>query len=85
MDGLKQLLKDLTDSWGVPWAVIGMKRQNRDAGGQLLKGQQGIPVEFLGNGGGGEGSLRRREIPEKVLWTGRSGPDQTAISCLGTQ
>ena len=31
-----------------------MKRQNRDAGGQLLKGEQGIPVEFLGNGRGGE-------------------------------
>ena len=34
--------------------VRGMKRQNRDAGGQLVQGQQGIPVEFLGNGGGGE-------------------------------
>jgi hypothetical protein len=34
---------------------------------------------------GGEVSLGRREIPEKVLWTGRSGPDQTAISCLGNQ
>lgn len=34
--------------------VRGMKRQNRDAGGQLLKGQQVIPVEFLGNGRGGE-------------------------------
>ena len=31
-----------------------MKRQNRDAGGQLLHGQQGIPLEFLGNGSGGE-------------------------------
>jgi hypothetical protein len=31
-----------------------MKRQNRDAGGQLLKGEQGIPVEFLGDGRGGE-------------------------------
>ena len=53
MDGLKQLLKDLTDSWGVLWAVGRMKRQNRDAGGQLLKGQQGITLEFLGNGSGG--------------------------------
>ena len=34
--------------------VRGMKRQNRDAGGQLLKGQQGITLEFLGNGSGGE-------------------------------
>ena len=32
----------------------GVKRQDRDAGGQLLKGQQGIPLEFLGNGEGGE-------------------------------
>jgi hypothetical protein len=31
-----------------------MKRQNRNAGGQLLKGQQGIPLEFLGNGSSGE-------------------------------
>jgi hypothetical protein len=35
----------------------GMKCQNRDAGGQLFQGQQGIPVEFLGDGSGGE--LRR--------------------------
>ena len=34
--------------------VRGIKRQNRDAGGQLVQGQQGIPVEFLGNGGGGD-------------------------------
>ena len=39
--------------------VRGMKCQNRDAGGQLLKGQQGIPLEFLGNGRGGE---RRHEV-----------------------
>ena len=31
-----------------------MKCQDGDACGQLLKGQQGIPVEFLGNGRGGE-------------------------------
>ena len=31
-----------------------MKRQDLDAGGQLLKGQQGIPLEFLGNGSSGE-------------------------------
>ena len=48
MDRLQQLVKDLTDSWGVPWAMGGMKRQNRDAGGQLLKGEQGIPLEFVG-------------------------------------
>ena len=35
--------------WGVLWAVGGMQGQNRDAGGQLLEGQQGIPVEFLGS------------------------------------
>ena len=34
--------------------VRGMKGKHRDAGGQLLKGEQGIPVEFLGNGRGGE-------------------------------
>ncbi len=28
MDRLQELLKDLTDSWGVLWAVRGMKRQN---------------------------------------------------------
>ena len=54
MDRLQELLKDLTDSWGVLWAVRGMKGKQRDAGGQLLKGQQGIPVEFLRNGSGGE-------------------------------
>ena len=31
-----------------------MKCQDGDACGQLLKGQQGIPVEFLGNGRGGD-------------------------------
>ena len=31
-----------------------MKCQDRDAGGQLLKGEQGIPLEFLGNGSSGE-------------------------------
>ncbi len=54
MDRLQQLPKDLTDSWRIHWAMRGMKRQNCDAGGQLLKGQQGIPVEFLGYGSGGE-------------------------------
>ena len=54
MDDPQQLLKDLTDSWGVLWAMSGMKGKQRDAGGQLLKGQQGIPVEFLGYGSGGE-------------------------------
>ena len=34
--------------------VRGMKRQIRDAGGQLLKSEQGIPLKFLGNGSGGE-------------------------------
>ena len=34
--------------------VSGMKGKQRDAGGQLLKSQQGIPVEFLGYGSGGE-------------------------------
>ena len=54
MNRLQQLLKDLTDSWGVLGAVGGMKGKHRDAGGQLLKGQQGIPMEFQGNGRGGE-------------------------------
>ena len=36
-----------------------MKRQNRDAGGQLLKGQQGIPLEFLGNGNGADRILKQ--------------------------
>ena len=54
MDRLQQLLKDLTDSWSIHWAVRGMKRQDRDAGGQLLKGQKGIPLEFLGDGSSGE-------------------------------
>jgi hypothetical protein len=35
MDQLQQLLKGLTDSWGVLWAVRGMKRQNRAAGGHI--------------------------------------------------
>ena len=48
------MLKDLTDSWGVPWAMRGMKCKDRDAGGQLLKGEQGIPLEFLGNGSSGD-------------------------------
>jgi hypothetical protein len=54
VDHLQELLKDLTDSWSIHWAVSGMKRQDRDAGGQLLKGQQGIPLEFLGNGRGAD-------------------------------
>ncbi len=36
------------------WALEGMKRQHRDAGGQLLKGQQGVGSEFLGYGSGGQ-------------------------------
>ena len=51
---LPAVAKDRTNSWGVPWAMGGMKRQDRDAGYYLLKGQQGIPLEFLGNCGGGE-------------------------------
>ena len=35
-------------------AVRAMKGQDGDAGGQLLKGQQSIPVEFLCDGGSGE-------------------------------
>ena len=54
VDRLQQLLKDLTDSWGVLWAVRDMKGKHRDAGGQLLNGQQGIPLEFLGNDSGGD-------------------------------
>ena len=54
VDRLQQLLKDLTDSWGVLWAVRGMKCQDCDGSRQLLKGQQGIPLEFLGNGSSGE-------------------------------
>jgi hypothetical protein len=38
VDHLKQLLKDQADPWGLLWALEGMKRQNRDAGGQLLMG-----------------------------------------------
>ena len=56
VDRLQQLLKDLTNSWSIHWAMRGMKCQNRDAGGQLLKGQQGILLEFLGNGSSGEHS-----------------------------
>ena len=54
MDHLQQLLKDRTDSWRVLGAVRSMKRQDRGAGGQLLKGEQGIPLEFLGNGSSGD-------------------------------
>ena len=54
VDHLQQLLKDRKDPWGIPRAMSGMKCQDGDAGGQLLKGQQGIPMEFLGNGRGGE-------------------------------
>jgi len=54
VDHLQQLLKDQADPWGVSWALKSMKRQNRDAGGQLLKGQQGIRLEFLGNGSSGQ-------------------------------
>jgi hypothetical protein len=54
VDCPQQLPKDRTDSWGVLLAMRGMKRQDADAGGQLLKGQQGIPLEFLGYGSGGE-------------------------------
>ena len=54
MDHLQQLLKDLTDSWGVLGAVRGMKGKHRDAGGQLLQGEQSIPLELQGNGRGGE-------------------------------
>jgi hypothetical protein len=34
--------------------VRGMKGKHRDAGGQLLKGEQGIPLEFLRDGSSGE-------------------------------
>lgn len=54
MDRLQQLLKDLTDSWSVLGAVRRMKRQNRDAGGPLLRGQQGIGLELLGYGSSGQ-------------------------------
>ena len=54
MDHPQKLLKDQADPWGFLWALEGMKRQNRDAGGQLLKGQQGIRLEFLGNASGGQ-------------------------------
>ena len=54
VDHLQQLLKDLADPWGIPRAMGAMKGQDRDAGCYLLQGQQGIPLEFLGNGGGGE-------------------------------
>lgn len=51
---LHQLSKYRADPWGVLWAMRAMKRQNRDGSGQLLHGQQGIPLELLGNGSGGE-------------------------------
>ena len=54
VDRLQQSLKDLADSWSVLWVMSGMESKDRDAGGQLLKGQQGIPVEFLSNGSSGE-------------------------------
>ena len=47
MDRLQELLKDRTDSWGVFRAVRAKKRQSTDTAGQLLKGQQSIPLEFL--------------------------------------
>ena len=65
VDHLQQLLKDLTDSWRVPWAVRGMKCQDCDGSRQLLKGHQGIPLEFLGNGSGGEW---RHELPCDCFW-----------------
>ena len=40
--------------WGVLWAAGGMKDSNRHAAGQLLQGQQAIPVEFLGHSRGRE-------------------------------
>jgi hypothetical protein len=49
VDQLQQLLKDLADPWGLLWALAGKKRQNRDAIGQLLKGQQGNRLDFLGS------------------------------------
>jgi len=48
------LINDSTDSWGVLWALEGMKRQKRDAGGQLLKVQQSIRLEFPGYGSSGQ-------------------------------
>ena len=54
VDDPQQLLKDLTDSWRIHWAMRGMKRQNCDAGGQMLKSEQSIPREFLSNGRGGD-------------------------------
>jgi hypothetical protein len=53
VDRLQQLLKDCTDPCAVLWAMRGMESQDGDAGGQLLKGQQGITVEFLRDGRGG--------------------------------
>jgi hypothetical protein len=55
VDCFQQLLKDRKNSWGFLWAMRAMERQNHDAGGQLLKGQQGIPLVFLGNRTGGDG------------------------------
>ena len=54
MNHLQQLLKDQADPWGLLWALESMKRQNRDAGGQLLKSQQSIRLEFLGYGSSGQ-------------------------------
>ena len=48
------MLKDQSDPWGLLWGLEGIKCQNRDAGAQLLKGQKGIRLEFLGNGSSGQ-------------------------------
>jgi len=61
-----------------------MKRQDGDAGGQLLKGQQGIPLEFLGYGRGGElGPLRSDQISGRSS-TRQSSQQQRAGTNAGT-
>jgi len=59
VDGFQQLLIDRTDSWSIHWAVRSMKGKHRDAGCQLLKGQQGIPLEFLRDGRGADRILKQ--------------------------
>ena len=54
VDRLQQLLKDRTDSWGVFWAMRGIKGKRRDAGADLLQVQQSTLEHFGGERRGGE-------------------------------
>jgi len=45
---IAKVLAGHTDPGGAGRTMRGIKRQNRDGSGQLLQGQQGKPLEFLG-------------------------------------